>query len=162
MSSKQISIDLDVHKALESHRISFDETYNSILRRALRVDSFEPPARPQYRQRHSRKGGEYVLVVLWEKMPAQSLKEALARALRKIEKIQPGFLEKLSREKTSRGRQIVARTPEEIYPGRPQLVTYAQRLNDDWWFDTNISRRGCQRYLDIIGKIAGIDPPQLR
>lgn len=161
MSFTRIPVDLEVYKALEANRISFDEPHNAILRRLLRVSGSAPSERPPERERLLRSSGDYTLHVLGEKIAARSLREALSIALSKVEAGQPGFLEKLSQRPTTRGRRIVARRPENVYPNKPQLVQHAARLNADWFFDTNISRKACERYLVIIGLVAGIETPRL-
>jgi hypothetical protein len=161
MSMTQISIDLDVYKALEARRLSFDEPHNAILRRELEIDGPAPVVRRPGHERMLRTSGDYELTVLGERIAVRSLREALSTALLKIESHQPGFLEKLSQRRTRRGRRIVARRPEDIYPNRPQLVEHAARLNEEWFFDTNISRRACERYLGMIGLVASIEAPLL-
>ena len=109
----------------------------------------------------TRSSGDYELTILGQTKKVRSLKEALSIALLDVEASQRGFLEKLTRRPTTRGRRIVARTREEIYPGRPQLLQHAARLNADWYYDTNISRNACQRYLMTIGSVANIETPRL-
>lgn len=159
MSFTHVPIDLEVYKALEANRISFDEPHNSILRRLLAVKG--PAPLPTERERLSRSSGDYVLEILGEKIGVRSIREALSTALLKVEALQPGFFEKLTKRPTTRGRRIVARRPEDVYPNKPHLAPHAARLNADWVFDTNISRRACERYLAIIALLAGIETPTL-
>ena len=152
-----IEIDIEVHKAIEARRLSFDERPNDILRRefGLKRDDARPAAM-EPRVRRSRAGGEYLVKIGAGEIRARSLKEALKKTMMEIEDAQPGFFEKLSLHRTSRGRRIIARTADELYPGKPQLVqNCAERLNGRWWFDTNISRDQCAKYLEVIGKIGG-------
>ena len=156
--TKTIDIDLDVYKALEANRISFNEDHNSILRRllSLTLSSDQPRERP----RASRSSGEYSLRLLGEEIGVKSVRDALRTALLKLSD-EPGFLDKLSKRQTAKGRRIVARKPEDIYPNRPQLTKWAYELNPEWYFDTNISRETCARYLEIIASVAGIETPRL-
>ena len=159
-STKTILIDLDVYKALEAKRESFEEDYNAILRRLL---SLVPSSSEQSKERPrvSRSSGDYLLYVLGGEIGVRSVREALRTALLKIESAKPGSLDKLSGRQTKKGRRIVARKAEDIYPNRPQLLQYAAELNSEWYFDTNISRTTCERYLEIIGSVAGIQAPRL-
>jgi hypothetical protein len=161
MTLTNISIDLEVYKALEARRQSFDETHNAILRRVLEITGTPATDFLQHRERAMRSSGEYELTILGEIKEVRSLREALSTALLKVEEVQPGFLEKLTRRPTTKGRHIVARKPEDIYPQKPQLVQHAARLNGEWFFDTNISRKACERYLSIIGLVADIETPRL-
>jgi hypothetical protein len=161
MAFTNIPIDLDVYKALEVRRVSFDEPHNTILRRVLGIQGSPPVGPILERERAMRSSGDYELTILGKTKKVRSLREALSTALLDVEASQPGFLEKLTRRPTTRGRRIVAHTPEEIYPGRPQLLEHAVRLNRDWYFDTNVSRKACERYLVTIGLVANIETPQL-
>ncbi len=156
---KQIDVDLDVHKAIEARRLSFGETENQILRRVFEIGmpatvsvrGVEPRERP------SRRGGNYKSKLFGKEITSGSLKEVLKAAMLGIESQNPGFLEKLGGHRTVRGRRIVARKPEELYPGKPQLVeNCAERLDSKWWFDTNVSFNQTRRYLRAIADIAGI------
>jgi hypothetical protein len=157
--TKTIYIDLDVYKALEANRISFNEDHNTILRRLLSLmpSSDQPPERP----RQTRSSGEYSLHLFGEEIGIKNVREALSTALLKVESAKPGFLDKLSKRQTAKGRRIVSRKPEDIHPNRPQLTKWAYPLNSEWYFDTNISRETCARYLEIIASVAGIETPRL-
>jgi hypothetical protein len=120
-----------------------------------------PAARPPERERMLRASGEYELTILGEAAGVRSLREALRTALLRLEESQPGFLGRLTERRTTRGCRIDARRPEDVYPNKPQLVQHAAPLNGEWYFDTNISRRACERYLVILGLAANVEPPRL-
>ncbi len=162
MSLTPIPVDLDVYKALEANRRTFDEPHNSILRRLLNLNGDGPVESPSAdRVRSSRTTGDYILEIGGEKIRVRSIREALSSALLKIEALRPGFFEKLTNRPTTRGRRIVARSPGDVYPNKPHLATHAAPLNGEWYFDTNISRRACERYLVIAALVAGIPSPRL-
>jgi hypothetical protein len=53
----------------------------------------------------------------------------------------------------------VAREPTGLYPRSPQLVEFAGRLNEEWWYDTNVGRSQVRAYLQKFAKmlkLAGI------
>ena len=168
MSFAPIPVDLEVYKALESRRLSFDEPHNAILRRVLGLTRGpEQGSRqngPAEKERPLRASGHYTLTLLGEDIKIRSLREALSETLVRLEIHRPGFLDKLSQRLTPKGRRIVAHRPEDVYPNGPQLVHFAARLSPDssWFFDTNISRRACERYLVTIGLVADIETPQLK
>jgi hypothetical protein len=163
MSANAIPIDLELHKLIEANRRTLDELQVEIVRRVLRENL--TPDKPQIELpaaktgRRSRAGGIYEFKLLGNNYSEGSLKSVLKTVILAIADRQPEFVEQLSRYRTQRGRHIVAKTPHEIYPGRPQLVEqgYAEQLNKIWWFDTNISRDGCKRYLLTICEIAGLN-----
>ncbi len=158
-----IDVDLALHKLIEANRRSLSETHYQIVSRVLRnaltqqETAHLPPVTPRL-NRPSRKRGFYRFRLFGHEHEERSLKLVLKSIILEIEKRHRGFLEKLAAHRTPKGRRIVARKPEELYPGRPDLAeTHAERLNASWWFDTNISVRQLKRYVERIIEIAGLD-----
>ncbi|HEX3653977.1 MAG TPA: hypothetical protein VHU18_14250 [Rhizomicrobium sp.] len=162
----KIEVDLEVHKAIEAERQSFTESANDILRRIFRLrkeGSTNGHQVPEPKQRSARRGGNYKLRIVSKETAHRSLKEVLRGALTGVESQQHGFLEKLAGHRTTRGRRIVARKADELYPGNPQLVeNCAERLDSRWWFDTNVSLNQAKRYLRTISDISGIKDIELQ
>jgi hypothetical protein len=163
VNRQTIEIDIDVHKAIEARRISFAESANDILRRQFDIrsdrnsDASAGLPRPTLGDKKRRRSGSYTVTWAGGEVSGVSLKDVLKKAILAREKKSPGFLETLSRHRTSRGRRIVARKPEELYPGNPHLVEQgAERLDSRWWLDTNISTGQCQRYLDVVGELSKV------
>lgn len=169
MPTLRMEVDLEFHKAIERHRHSLDETHEDIVRRVITSEGkpvispvAEPAVGPPGRVRLARRGGDYRVLILGESLEAQSLKDVLKRAILRAESANPGFIEKLASHRTPRGRRIVARKAEEIYPGNPELVANcAERLDPKWWYDTNVSFAQCQRYLNTLAQIGGFREPRL-
>jgi hypothetical protein len=151
---KSIEIDLDVNRVIENARLSFEESQNEILRRLLRLDVAIRTDATQPRIRAPRSSGAYSTTIGKQPIEANSLKELLRAVILVCAKRNPEFLEAVARVSTRRGRHIIARSPEEIYPQSPQLVEYAERLDSRWWFDTNVGRDQVAAYLKVIAKIA--------
>ncbi len=163
MNWQTIEIDIDVYKAIETRRASFAESQNDILRRQFGIelarisDTNAILPRPAIVERKQRKSGNYAVTWTGGEALGVSLKGVLKKTILALEKASPGFLEILSRHRTSRGRRIVARKPEELYPGNPQLIEQgAERLDSRWWLDTNISSGQCQSYLNVVGELSGV------
>jgi hypothetical protein len=159
-----IEIDIDVYKVIETRRLSFDESHNDILRRDYGIDSQgrsnqgRTDPLPVGRVKLTRRSGNYVATWRGDGVKATSLKSILKETILKLAKGRPGLIEDLSKHRTSRGRRIVARKPEELYPGNPQLVEHgAEQLDSRWWYDTNVSTNQCRRYLDVIGRLGDVD-----
>lgn len=144
---KTIEIDLDVNKAIEAGRIGFDESPNEILRRLLGIDLRPRNADVRPIPRAPRSSGAYSSTIGPATIEANSLKELLRRAILLGEKLQPGFIDRLSRQPTPKGRHIVATSPTGLYPKSPQLVEFGERLNSEWWYDTNVGRNQVLAYL---------------
>lgn len=146
---KSIEIDLDVHRAIENGRLSFEESENDVLRRLLGID-VRRPAESRPAPRLPRSSGAYSTHVGEKMIEANSLKELLRRVLLELERRWPGFLSSLAGQATPRGRHIVSGTAQGLYPNAPHLAGLAEKVNDSWWFDTNVSRRQVEAYLKLF------------
>ncbi len=154
---KDIGIDIDVHRAIEAGRLSFEESANAILRRLLGIDAKPAAARPPGSIRQPRSSGAYQTVLGKVVVEGNSLKELLSRVLLVAERLQPGFLRRLAETSTARGRRIVARSAEQLYPKTPHLAEYGERLDETWWFDTNVGRNQVLATLRVIAKLLRLD-----
>jgi hypothetical protein len=150
-----IQIDLQLHKAIEARRLTLAETQTDIVRRIFGIGIGETTnleqveeLPPSQRAKHTRRGGTYPYVVNGSAREAYGLKGVLKDVLIEMEKAKKGSLVRLSQYRTPRGRRIIARRDVEIYPGNQELVEKsAERLNDDWWYDTNISNSQLKKYI---------------
>lgn len=151
----KVLIDLDVHRAIENRRTSFDQSHNAILREVLGLAPAPKQAvRPHRRLRRT---GTYAFVLHGDRIEAGSLKEAYTACLRKLGEFDPRFFERLSRV-TTRSRRIVAKNPTDLFLKKPELAEkYAARLSGPWWVDTNLSRAQCEQRLRTACEIAGIE-----
>lgn len=151
---KSIEIDLDVHRAIENARTDFAQGENEILRFLLGIDS--RPVDRRATPRLARSSGAYSTVLGDAAIEANSLKELLRRVLLHLAKVRPGYMEKVAKYETRRGRRLIARTPEALYPKSPHLAALAEKLDGQWWFDTNVSRQQVQTYLGVLSELAGL------
>lgn len=59
--------------------------------------------------------------------------------------------------KHGRSRRYLARNPQELYPGRDDLVReYSIKLSSGWWMSTNHSRATIARIIEMACEVAGI------
>ena len=179
----QITIDIDVHRAIEAKRSDFDQTHNDILREVFNlipathgdqgVSAEGTPAPKQHEgkpdqgttpgrgPRHAafaanRQTGLFSVELLGKRAETHSLRDAYVLSLKLLSDRDPSFLDVLSRRET-RARRIVARRKEDLYKNNPRLAEdFAMRLSDDWWVDTNLSRPQCESRLEVACEIAGI------
>lgn len=155
MASSQtttVKIDIDVHRAIEARRVTFDQSPNDILRKVFGL----PDAAPDPSE-STRRTGRFPYTLLGEKTEGTSLKEVYMSCLRKLAARDPRFLKRLSKAAT-RGRRIVARTPDALYISTPELSrkNLHSRLTGEWWVDTNLSRPMYARRLEIACEVAGL------
>lgn len=154
---RRIDIDLDVHRAIENGRIAFEEDDNAILRRLLGIDGPKRTnAGVRSVARQPRSSGAYSVMLGNHPIEANSLKELLRRVILKAEQIRPGTIAEMATVPTVRGRFIVARSATQLYPKTPHLVDLAEKLNESWWYDTNVGRIQAQAYLKVVARLLGL------
>ena len=68
----------------------------------------------------------------------------------------PKFLDRFAGVKHGKKRRYVARRREDLYPDRPDLSKYAERLSDEYWIGTNFANREKRRMLEVACEVAGI------
>jgi predicted type IV restriction endonuclease len=79
---------------------------------------------------------------------------ALLDVLQTLAARNPRFLEKLSPVVRGRTRNHIARTREDVYPEKQELIEYAVQLVPGWWLGTNISNHDKMR---IIAKACEVE-----
>ena len=84
-----------------------------------------------------------------------TLADVLVLVLLFIHKIDDNFLPPISRE-SGRARPILARNPQELYPGRHYLSHYSRKVADGWYVGTNYSKKDVARILGRICDVAGL------
>ena len=131
-------------------KLRADEPYDSVIRRA-----FARPSRGKAKFRDQRRARALQLEILGERFPARSAREVLTLALQQLQRLDNNFLRSLSRRR-GRKRRIVARSPLDLYPGRPDLSKLAYKLDKDWWVGTNYSVKDVKRILTVACEVAGI------
>jgi len=62
-----------------------------------------------------------------------------------------------ARPKHGRTRRYIARTPDELYPGRPDLAReHSTRLSSGWYVGTNVSKAQIERITEMCCEVAHI------
>jgi hypothetical protein len=166
---RTIEIDLNVHRAIESARTSFEERETDILSRLLGLTSLASPSAPP----HSHSGGTAAISVIpigqrttgnWgvvyksQRAAARNLREAYLTALACIAEHAPRVLEQIAAEGDGR-RRVTARSPEELYPSSPHLAEEWRnnwRELNGWYVDLNISRDQASKRIRRACTFAGL------
>ena len=163
---KQISIDVDVNRAIEASRTSFSEVENDILRRMLLATP--APTRneipvPTMQLRDSRRRGEWSVLIDGKEFPAANMKDAYCTLLRLLAERDPQFLSKFS-DLRSRTRRFVARDGVSLYQSSPHLAKdHATVLVEGWFVDTNLSTPQVGQRARAAAETVGLKyGPQLR
>lgn len=143
---KQISIDVDVNRVIESNRISLAERENDILRRML-LDSVKAPSSPTIlpvtnidpQNFGLRQRSQWQVMVESEVVGAGSLKDAYCKFLTLALERDPSFLSVFSSYK-GKSRRYVAQEAISLYLKSPHLARqHALELVPGWFVDTNLS-----------------------
>lgn len=93
-----------------------------------------------------------------QQVPTRNALEVLTAVLEALAKRDASFLKRFAAlPKHGRTRRYVARTPEELYPGRPDLASeYSVQLSSGWWVGTNLSRAAIARIIEMACEVARI------
>ncbi len=168
---QQIDIDIDLYRLIESNRQTFEELPRDIIKRILSTcstsekspnvqggDFTRPTNPPDRRTRRSR--GTYIADIDGDLIDGGTLREILKNILIYLSKRDSYFLERLSVQSSGRRRKIVAREPSALYAGDSEFgEKHAERLDDMWWFDTNVSFEQANHYCKIMAKCTKLAAP---
>jgi predicted type IV restriction endonuclease len=90
--------------------------------------------------------------------PYANAKDAMVTVLRELAKDDPSFLERCSRHPDAKGRtrRYIARTPEELYPGREDLRDMREPLPGGWLVMTNLNNVLKKTIIKIAAEVAGL------
>jgi hypothetical protein len=103
----------------------------------------------------SNTGMGYVLQA--QEFQSRSARDVLHSVLERLSDRDPGFMERFVARRHGRTRRYVARTADELYPGRPDLARdHSQQLSSGWWVGTNYSRKNIGQILQMASEVAGL------
>ena len=156
-----IPVDTNVLIRLLKLREHPSESFNDVLRRVLPVQRrSQRPAKPEVPHaatpvrlaKSSGTGVDYA--VLGERDVAPNAQEAMVRILRLLARRQPDLLERLATVVPGRSRNHIARSPDQVYPERPDLANYVVQLVPGWFIGTNIADREKLRIIEKACEVA--------
>jgi len=103
----------------------------------------------------SRRG---TLVLDGKAYPYNNAKEAMVITLRELALRDPTFLQRCSQRADAQGRKrnYIARTPEELYPDRPDLCEYREELPGGWYVATNLNNVLKKSIIRLAAEVAGL------
>lgn len=88
--------------------------------------------------------------------PARSAREVLESVFEVLAKRDATILERFAAlPKHGRTRRYLARKPDDLYPGRPDLARdYSTQLTSGWWLSINHSRATIERIIEMACDVA--------
>ncbi len=167
---RMIEIDLEIHRLIETERMSFEETESEILLRLIAKASGDPnasaPSAQTLNQREirppiaigSRTTGQWTVEAPGAIYHARNLKEAYATAVYAIAQLDPTFWERFAEEGNQR-RRFVAKHPEALYPATPALAEVSRNnwhALDGWYLDLNISQEQAAKRVRRASALVGL------
>ena len=89
---------------------------------------------------------------------ARNACDVLVNVLETLTKRDPSFPDRFaSLPKHGRTRRYLSRNPEELYPGRPDLVRdHSRQLSSGWWLSTNHSRATIGRIIEMACNVGHV------
>jgi hypothetical protein len=154
-----VSLSLATYKAIEAQRLSFTESHDAIIRRALaeragrRTRLAGRAAAPG--RGAPRKRGCVQVVLFGREQDVFNLRDAYLVILTALIRHKASLLQLLATEGSAR-RRWVARSPEALFVTAPHLASeHAHQIAPDWYIDTNVSRAQIVSRLTVAARLAG-------
>ena len=155
-----VSISLSTYKAIEAQRLSFSESHDAIIRRALseRTSKHRPgPVRSMNVIRGAgRRRGNIKVMLFGRAQSVMNLKDAYLVCLTALVRHKASLFQLLAVEGTER-RRWIASSAEALFVTSPHLASdHAHRIAPNWFVDTNVSRAQIRSRLTTACLRAGV------
>ena len=155
-----VSISLATYKAIEAQRLTFNESHDSIIRRALseRTSKRRPVvARSMDAIRGAgRRRGNVKVIMFGRAQSVMNLKDAYLVILTALVRHKASLFQLLAVEGTERRRWIAA-SAESLFVTSPHLASgHAHEIAPNWFVDTNVSRAQIISRLTSACLLAGV------
>jgi predicted type IV restriction endonuclease len=98
------------------------------------------------------------LLLLGRKYEYANAKDAMLIILRELAARDDTFLERCAKHPDAQGRtrRYIARTPEELYPNRPDLREFRESLPGGWFIGTNLNNIRNKNIIKLAADVAGL------
>lgn len=92
-----------------------------------------------------------------ERYEGKTANGSLVKLLMEFQRRDSGFMTRFASESAGRKRQLVARNPQDLYPGSPHLMEkHSLEIGEGWWLGTNNATRDVRRHIETACQVAGI------
>ena len=90
--------------------------------------------------------------------PARSARDVLISIIRTLAECDSSFLDRFAAlPKHGRTRRYLAKSPDELYPGRPDLARdHSVEIKPGWWLGINLSHAAVKRIVEMACDVAGL------
>ena len=90
-----------------------------------------------------------------QEFQARSAKDVLIDVFERLSSRDSEFLERFASRPHGRTRRYIARTIDELYPGRPDIGrAYSHQLSSGWWVGTHYGRATIGKILQMASEVA--------
>ncbi len=104
-----------------------------------------------------RRRGKYTGMLRGEPIHADTLGELYAQFIDKVHELDPAAIERLAGGESPTGsRRYVARSRDDVHPGKPHLSDRTVKARSGWWVSTNVSRETAEKNLRVLAEVAGL------
>ena len=156
MAKCLISLSEETVAMLMARRNAGDDSLDAVVRRVLVGSDAPTISNASLSSPLGTSAARYQVRIFGEVVAAERLHDVLATVIESLSRRDAGFLTRLAKEK-ARTRRIVARSPEDLYPGRPDLAKNARKVADGWWMVTNNSQPNTASAVATACRVAGVD-----
>jgi hypothetical protein len=154
-----VRVSLATWKAIEAQRLSFAETHDAIIRRALSERSgrrTQAVARALSVARGApRRRGQTRVRVFGREQSVLNLRDAYLVILAGLVRHKASLFQLLAIQGTAR-RRWIAPSPYALFVSAPHLASvHAHQIAPNWFVDTNVSRAQIIARLTVAARLAG-------
>ncbi|MBA3896831.1 MAG: hypothetical protein H0X36_06795 [Sphingomonadaceae bacterium] len=153
----EVAVSLATYKAIEAQRLSFSESHDSIIRRALAERTMKRRRTPVLLSARGapRRRGRVAVALFGREQPVLNLRDAYLAALTGLARHTPVLFERMAEQGSPR-RRWAARSAEALYVTAPHLAAqFAHQITPDWFVDTNLSRAQIVARMETATRLAG-------
>ena len=83
--------------------------------------------------------------------------EVFGAVFSKLASKDPEFCRRYSEQHSGRVRKYVARSRDQLYPGKPRFETFSRPLPGGWWLATHCSNQDKLKRIERACQVAGVD-----
>jgi len=101
---------------------------------------------------------EYGFTLLGQYFPAKNPTDVYFQIFEELAQRDATFLPRFAAlPKHGKKRRYLAQTPEELYPGQPDLTSHSHQLSTGWWLGTNYSTSSKKKIVQLACQVAGLE-----
>ena len=133
----------------------------SIARTGIPIDPMPSPGRkpnekPKPEPRFN--GDKFAFVLKGENLTGRSGIDIIIKIVERLSDDDPGFLERFTAlSKHGSKRRYIARSKDELYPGRPDLRDeHSHQLKSGFWMGTNYDGKAMKKFIELACDVAGL------